>query len=172
MKPCWVFPSRGPTTALFERLASGEADALILATSNHPAFRRNVLETAREQDFVLANAIHPTAAFDENVRIGGGNFIGAFCYFGAETVIGSNCYLSSRTTFEHHNQVGDGVTTGPNVATSGHVTVGDDVRFGTGVYVEPGLCIGAGATVASGEILTNNLDAGKTVKSRKIARTE
>jgi len=163
-------PVRGDIASLYDLLEGGQADAMILATSNHPAFRRGILAVAKARGFAMANAVHPTAVFDDNVRIGGGNFIGAFCYFGAETEIGSNCYLSSRTTFEHHNSIADGVTTGPNVATSGHVTIGDDVKFGAGIVVEPGLTIEPRARIASGQTITRNIAAEETVKTRKTIR--
>lgn len=159
-------PVIGRVSDLARLAGEGRADSVFVATSRNPAFRRQVAEAARTAGLRLANAVHSTAVFDAEVRIGGGNYIGPFCYLGAATRMGDMCYLSSRTTFEHHNDIGDHVTTGPNVATSGHVTIGDGVRFGAGIVVEPGLNIGAGAVIASGVSVTIDVSAGATIKGR------
>ena len=156
----------GPTANLETMAATRAVDAVIVATPNWPALNRQISAVADRWGLRLANAIHPTAHFDRNVTIGGGCYVGPFCYFGAGTSLGDHCFLSSRTTFEHHNRIGCFIATGPNVATSGQVVVGDGTRFGAGVVVEPGVVIGHGARLASGAVITTNIPSGAVVKGR------
>jgi sugar O-acyltransferase (sialic acid O-acetyltransferase NeuD family) len=154
-------------TPMLERLAGeGAVDAAICSIGGNIAARVGVHTAAERAGLRLANAIHPTAAFDDGARLGLGNFFGAFCYVGCDTSIGDNCFFSSRTTIEHHNRVGDHVTTGPNCATSGVVTIGSRVKFGAGVVVEPRLSIGAGSTIASNVAISVDIPANVVVKSR------
>lgn len=163
-------PVMGPSEALRELVRNSGIAAAICSVSTSIRFRRKVYELARELSLSLANAIHSTAAFDDGVTIGQGNYIGPFCYLGAGTKLGDYCFLSSRTTFEHHNVVGNGVTTGPNVATSGYVTIGNHVKFGAGIVVEPSLEIGSNSVIASGCVISVDLPAETIVKSRSLAR--
>lgn len=163
-------PVLGPLAMMDELARDGTAQSVICAVSSSIPFRRQVRDLARAAGLGLANAIHPTACFDDGARIGGGNYFGAFCYVGAETVIGDNGFFSSRTTFEHHNVVGCDVTTGPNVATSGLVRIGDGVKFGAGVVVEPRVAIGDGAVLASQTAITADVPPGAVVKSGLAAK--
>ncbi|MDQ2105973.1 biotin/lipoyl-containing protein [Azospirillum isscasi] len=162
-------PVLGPVSRLESMVAAGEVDAAICAVSSSIPFRRKIRDLARQLNLPLANAIHPTAWFDDGVVIGQGNYIGPFCYFGADARVGDNCFLSSRTTFEHHNEVGDEVTTGPNVATAGSVRVGSQVKFGTGIVVENRLSIGSGSIIASHVAITCDVPEGSVVK-RQVGR--
>ena len=159
-------PVIGRVADIHRLAGEGRADSIIVATSRNPSFRWRVADAARAAGLALANAVHPKAVFDAGAAMGGGDYVGPFCYLGAATRIGDMCHLSSRTTFEHHNRVGSGVTTGPNVATSGEVTIGDNVRFGAGIAIEPGLRIGDGAVIASGVAVTADVPANAIMKGR------
>lgn len=156
----------GPLALMADLARADKLDAVICTTPTSIDFRRKVHALGLRAGVRLANAIHPAARFDRGVRIGGGNFFGAFCYVGAETTVGHYGFFSSGTTFEHHNRVGDGVTTGPGVVTSGRVTIGNHVKFGTGIHVESNLTIGDDVTVASGVAITADIAAGSVVKAR------
>lgn len=149
---------------------NGQVDSVICSAGGSIPFRRRVRQLAKKFGLPLANVIHPTVWFDDGVRIGQGNYFGAFCYIGADTVIGDNCFFSSGTTIEHHNRIGDEVTTGPDVATSGVVEVGNGVKFGTGVVVENRLKIGADSVIASNVAITMDIPARTVVKGRSSLR--
>ena len=132
-------------------------DSVICSVSTSIKFREIVFKDATVLNLKLANVIHPSANFDDDVRIGSGNYIGANCYFGNSASIGNSCFISSGCIFEHHNRIGNGVTTGPQVVTSGNVVVGDGVKFGTGIYVEPNIKIGDKAVISSGSYITQHV---------------
>ncbi len=160
----------GPLSVLADLKSEGRADSVICSVSSSIPFRRKVRGLAKHLDIRLANAIHPTAHFDEGVKLGDGNYIGPFCYIGAETTIGDNCFFSSRTTIEHHNVVGNEVTTGPNVATSGSCIIGNGVKFAAGIVVENRISIGEDTVIASGVAITTNIPRASVVKSRAAPR--
>jgi sugar O-acyltransferase (sialic acid O-acetyltransferase NeuD family) len=160
----------GPVAMLFDLAREGRADSAICTTPTSIPFRARVHQMTREAGLRGANVIHPTAVFDAGVTIGEGNFIGALCFFGAETQLGDYCFISSRTTFEHHNKIGDGITTGPTVSTAGLVTLGNHIRFGGHVLVEPNVTIGDGAIIASGAIVTADVAAAAIIRQRVAPR--
>ena len=132
-------------------------DSIVCSVSTSIKFRKLIFNEATTLNLKLANVIHPTACFDDDVRIGSGNYIGANCYFGNSTIIGDSCFISSGCIFEHHNRIGNTVTTGPQVVTSGNVLIGDEVKFGTGIYIEPNVKIGDKAVISSGSIITQHI---------------
>ncbi len=166
-KHAWVIrgiPVLGPLEHMNGLAAENKADSVLCTTPTAISFRQKVAVMARAAGLRLATAIHASAIISETASIAPGSVIGALCYIGPETILGENCFLSSRTTFEHHNQIGSWVTTGPNVATSGLVVVGSGVRFGSGIVVEPKVTIGDNATVASGSVVTNDIPAYAILK--------
>ena len=84
----------GPVGMLRDLKSAGRADSMICAVSGSISFRRKVRSLAKYFDIRLVNAIHPTVHFDEGVVLGNGNYFGPFCYVGAETTIGDNCFFS------------------------------------------------------------------------------
>jgi sugar O-acyltransferase (sialic acid O-acetyltransferase NeuD family) len=134
-----------------------EVESVICSVSTSIKFRKAIFKEARKLNLRLANAIHASVNFDDDVLIGSGNYIGANCYFGNATSLGDYCFISSGCIFEHHNVLGSGITTGPHVVTSGSVTIGDEVRFGTGIYLEPNLKIGNQSVISSGSCITDHV---------------
>ena len=145
-------------------------DSVICSVSTSIDFRRRVFEECNRLGIEMANAIHPSAVFDDDVVIGKGNFIGANCYFGNSVTIGNYSFISSGCIFEHHNVLGDGLSTGPSVSTSGSVTFGSNVRIGTGVYFEPNLKIGDHVVVSSGSCVVSHVPDDKVVLTEYAQR--
>ena len=143
-----------PVVGTFDRAAQlfsdGAVDAAVIAISTSVPARTRLRERCAEVGLPLANAIDPTARIARGVTMGVGNVVCAFCHFGVETVLGDNNFISAYNSFDHHNVLGNDISTGPGVMTSGLVTIGDRSRLGTGIFVEPHVEIGAGAQIASG----------------------
>mgnify|MGYP006261405919 FL=1 len=76
-------------------------------------------------------------------------------------------FISSNSTIEHHNLIGKGFCCGPGFSTSGIVQIGDFVRTGINVGVEPFLKIGNEVVIASGAIITKNIEDKTIVKLNK-----
>src|SRR5262249_483989 len=116
----------------------------------------------------LANAIDPTVRIAAGVTFGKGNVVCAFCHFGVGTVVGDNNFLSAYNSYDHHNRLGSGISTGPACMTSGLVVLGNRVRLGTGIYVEPYVELGDDVQVASGSVIVTSVSAGHVVKRRVV----
>src|SRR6185437_7455148 len=111
---------------------------------------------------------YPSGRITRGVRMGLGNVICANCHFGAGTVIGADNFISAYNSYDHHNELGNDISTGPGVMTSVLVQRGDRCRFGTGVFVEPHVHIGAGAQIASGAVIVGSIPADHAVKTKVI----
>ena len=138
----------------------------ILTVGSSPTFRCRVAKVFSKLNIVLETLIHPTAIIGANVDIGAGTLIFGHVHIGTGSVIGEVSFISSNSSIEHHNKIGDGFCTGPNLNTSGGVTIGREVRFGMNIGIEPGVVVGHGCVVASGSVLTRDLADGSVLKSR------
>jgi acetyltransferase-like isoleucine patch superfamily enzyme len=161
-----------PVVGSFEQLVSlfgkGAFDAAIIAISTSVPARARLREALAANGIPLANAIDPTARIAGGVTFGTGNVVCAFCHFGVGTVVGDNNFFSAFNSYDHHNQLGSDISTGPACVTSGLVVVGNRVRLGTGIYVEPHVKIGDDVQVASGSVIVASVPAGHAVKRRAV----
>jgi acetyltransferase-like isoleucine patch superfamily enzyme len=161
-------PVVGGSADLERLFARGRYDAAVITISTSVAVRARLRELCRAGGIPLSNAIDPTARIPPDVALGDGNVICAFCHFGAGARIGDNNFLSAYNSFDHHNELGSDISTGPGCMASGLVRIEDGVRMGTGVFIEPHVTIGAGALIASGAVLRSSVPAGHAVKTRVV----
>ena len=161
-----------PVVGGFEQLVTlfgkGAFDAAIIAISTSVPARARLRKALEANGIPLANAIDPTTRIAVDVTFGTGNVVCAFCHFGVGTVVGHNNFLSAFNSYDHHNQLGSDISTGPGCMTSGLVVLGDQVRLGTGIYVEPHVEIGDDAQIASGSVIVTSVPAGHAVKRRAV----
>jgi acetyltransferase-like isoleucine patch superfamily enzyme len=172
----WGSEIRGvPVVGGSERVASlhaaGGFDAVVVAISTSVDARARLRGLCAESGVPLANVIDPRVKLATGVTIGTGNVICAYCHFGTETRIGDNNFISAYNSYDHHNVLGNDISTGPGCMTSGEVTLEDRVRLGTGVFVEPKLVLGEGALVASGAIIVHSVPAHHAVKTKVVTTT-
>lgn len=110
------------------------------------------------------NLVHPSVIIGQGVKIGAGNIILPMCHIGPEAQIGNDCFLTAKTSIEHHNIIGSHCTFGPGVMFSGSVEVGDCVKLAAGIYAEPLVKIGHNCLIASGVILNKNVPDNTIVR--------
>ncbi|MGA2010807.1 MAG: biotin/lipoyl-containing protein [Solirubrobacteraceae bacterium] len=151
-----------------ELFTAGGFDAAIIAISTSVPARTRLRELCRDAGIPLANAIDPTARICQDVRMGQGNVICANCHLGVATVLGDNNFLSAYNSFDHHNELGSDISTGPGCMTSGLVKLQDRCRLGTGIFIEPYVTIGAGSLVASGAVIVGSVPPDHVVKTRIV----
>jgi UDP-2-acetamido-3-amino-2,3-dideoxy-glucuronate N-acetyltransferase len=115
--------------------------------------------------------IHPTAAIDDNVKIGGGTKIWHFCHVLSRSAVGENCVLGQNVTVGPDVTIGNGCKIQNNVSVYSGVTLEDDVFCGPSMVftnvltprafinrkneflptlVKKGASIGANATIVCG----------------------
>lgn len=138
---------------------NGMFDEIVNTVSTSIVFRKKVFLALSAAGVPFANLVHPSAYMGFNNRMGQGNVIFAHVSMGPCTQIGNDNFISAKCNLEHHNMLGNHCTFGPGVMTSGSVIIGDEVKFGTGVFVEPNLAIGSKSIIASGCIISRDVDA-------------
>jgi acetyltransferase-like isoleucine patch superfamily enzyme len=161
-------PVVGGSAELERLFTRGTYDAAVITISTSVAVRARLRDLCRAGGIPLSNAIDPTARIPADVVLGDGNVICAFCHLGAGARIGDNNFLSAYNSFDHHNELGSDISTGPGCMASGLVRIEDRVRMGTGVFIEPHVTVGAGALIASGAVLRSSVPAGHAVKTRVV----
>jgi acetyltransferase-like isoleucine patch superfamily enzyme len=140
-------------------------DEIIISFSGNIEARSSIFNQLIEADVEIGNVIHSTAVISENVVLGVGNLIFANVRIGPFSIIGHNNVISANCSIEHNNVLGDGNTFGPAVVFSGSCIIGNMNRFGTMIGVEPLVKIGSKSVIASGLILSRNVDNNKLVRS-------
>ena len=154
----------GETQMVYKLWEEKFFDKVIISFSGNMKQRAKLYQEVSSKGIPFTNAIDQSARIHHNVRIGEGNVVFANCRFGTCAIIGNNNVISSYTSLEHHNVLGDHCTFGPGVMTSGTVRIGDRVMFGTGIFVEPRLEIGSDAIISSGSVITINVPENTIVK--------
>jgi acetyltransferase-like isoleucine patch superfamily enzyme len=148
--------------------SEGRLDAAVIAISTSVPARTKLRQRCQMAGLPLANVIDPSVRVLSGVRMGEGNVICANCHIGVETVIGDNNFLSAYNSFDHHNELGSDISTGPGCMTSGLVRLGDRCRLGTGIFIEPHVVVGDGVQIASGAIIVGSIPANHAVKTKTI----
>jgi hypothetical protein len=139
-------------------------DGAIVTISTSVPARKKFRELCAALEIPLENAIDPTARICRGVEMGGGNVVCGFCHFGTETKVGDNNFFSAYNSFDHHNVIGNDISTGPGCMSSALVTFGDRVRMGTSCFFEPYIEIGAGVQIASGVVVRTSVPDDHAVK--------
>lgn len=147
------------TDKIISDYKNGEFDAVINTVSVSIGFRKKIFSALSAAGIPFANLIHPTAHIGFHNSIGQGNVIFSQVSVGPCTVIGNDNFVSAHCNLEHHNVLGDHCTFGPGVMTSGSVKIGNQVKFGTGIFIEPLLSVGDNVIIASGSIITRNIES-------------
>jgi acetyltransferase-like isoleucine patch superfamily enzyme len=164
-------PVVGGTQQLRELHTDDRFDSAVICISTSVPARRRFRQICGELGIPLTNAIDPSARIGADVELGRGNVVCAFCHFGVGTRVGDNNFLSAYNSFDHHNTLGNDISTGPGCMTSGLVSIGDRARLGTGIFVEPHVEIGEGVQVASGAVIVSSVPAEHAVKRRVATMT-
>ena len=114
--------------------------------------RVNALRIDRDRAFV--NLIHPTAV-NETATLDGNVFIDAFGFVGLEARLSPGVVLNSRTTVEHDNVIGEGVTFGTGATLCGRVEVG--AHAFVGAVVRPQIRVAAHTMIGAGAVLVSDV---------------
>lgn len=140
-------------------------DHLLFAVGD-PRLRRDLDE--RFSGRPLASLQATGAIVSEHARIGPGALIGDFTAINNAAVIGRHFQANVFAQVSHDCVIEDFVTLSPRVSCNGNVHIEMGVFVGAGAVIRNGtsarrLRIGAGATVAMGAIVVEDVPAGATV---------
>ena len=126
-------------------------------------FRVTMFHKIREQGYVFATVIHPSATIAKNVTIDEGSMVGSNATLMTGAKIGKNVIISSASLIAHHTEIED------HVLISGGVNIGADVIIkkqsiiGFSAVVASRIEVGEKALVATGAVAVKNVAAETTV---------
>lgn len=134
-------------------------EALILGFGDCAA-RLRLAELAREEGYVLATAIHPSAVVAGGVPVGAGSVISAGAVVNPGAWIGENVIVNTCASVDHDSVVEDGAHVSPGAHLAGNVRVGRGAWIGIGASVVERANIGAMSIIGAGAAVVNDIPEG------------
>ena len=107
--------------------------------------------------------IHQTARLLTNVKLGKGNFIGAYTVIGNDAVIGDYNMIQSYTIIGHDAKVGNYNRIDTHVTCVGGTVIEDDVNIHTSAVISHNVVVETGAHVGALSFVIKKVKAGTTV---------
>lgn len=151
-------PVVGDDLALANLRGQGLSELFVALGSNR--LRQKLGSRARELDFTLVNAIHPSAVISPTARIGEGVAVMAGVAINADSRIGDLAIVNTGAIVDHDCVLGAACHLGPAAALAGNVTLGERAFLGVGARAIPGVTIGADTTVGAGGVVVRDLPDG------------
>ncbi|MFC1822110.1 acetyltransferase [Thermodesulfobacteriota bacterium] len=140
-----------------ENLKSQMGAFKVLIASDNMEMRSELIARAKEEDWPLANIIHPSAVISPSIRLGQGILISSGVIIGPGATIGDHVILNSAVTVDHDSILEGNIIIAPGVHIPGHVVVKPGTFIGVGSCCVPGLTIGKNCMVGAGSVVTKNI---------------
>ena len=107
--------------------------------------------------------IHQTARLLTNVKLGKGNFIGAYTVIGNDVVVGDYNMIQSYTIIGHDAKVGNYNRIDTHVTCVGGTVIEDNVNIHTSAVISHNVVVETGAHVGALSFVIKKVKAGTTV---------
>lgn len=151
----------------FARWESQMRDIPVIVTIGNPAQRRRLVQRIAAAGGHFATGIVTSPATARDMVMGAGSFIGSLAYVGPGVTIGRHVQIQPLSFIGHDTAIGD-FTTICSARIAGWVDIGTDVFIGIGTSIVHGtaarpLCIGDGAFIAAGSVVTKSVPPGARV---------
>jgi len=156
-------PILGGLSLLRELKDAGRVDSAALGLGNLSLLHRRmeIYQEARSLGIDMIQVIHPTAFISPTALCGPGLFLGPLAVIHTGTKVGENVMVSTGSTIDHDNEIGDHVFISAGVHTAGLVKIERGVFMGPGAIVANGCIIGEESVVGAGTVVNNNIPARK-----------
>ena len=105
----------------------------------------------------MPNLISKNSSISRYSKLGIANFFNHFCFIGANSIIGNNNIINTKSLIEHDVKIGSHCHIGPNVKIGGGSSVGDNVMCGIGSIIINKIKICSNVTIGAGTIITKNI---------------
>lgn len=132
--------------------------------------RKNCMNEIIKRGGQFITLIHKTARIGSNVKIGGGNIIGAYTSIGADAVIGNYNMIQSYTVIGHDVRIGNWNRIDTHVTCVGGTVVGNEVDIYTSSVLNYGVVVEDGAHVGACSFVIRRVKAGTTVMGNPAKR--
>lgn len=162
------FPNYPPVIATIKEYVPQADDVFVSSIGG--AARRSCMEEIIRRGGEFLELIHQTARIYTNVKLGKGNFIGAYTVIGNDAVVGDYNMIQSYTVIGHDAKIGNWNRIDTHVTCVGGIVVEDDVNIHTGAVISHKVTVEAGAHVGACSFVIRKVKAGTTVMGNPAKR--
>lgn len=155
------FPNYPPVIDTIRDYQPKEDDVFVSSIGG--ASRKACMEEIIRRGGEFTELIHQTARLLTNVKLGKGNFIGAYTVIGNDVVIGDYNMIQSYTIIGHDSKVGNYNRIDTHVTCVGGIVIEDDVNIHTSAVISHNVVVETGAHVGALSFVIKNVKAGTTV---------
>lgn len=155
------FPNYPPVIDTIRYYQPQEDDVFV--SSMGGASRRPCIDEIIRRGGEFLDLIHKTARLLTNVKLGKGNFIGAYTVIGNDVVIGDYNMIQSYTIIGHDAKVGNYNRIDTHVTCVGGVVIEDDVNIHTSAVISHNVVVETGAHVGALSFVIKKVKSGTTV---------
>ncbi len=162
------FPNYPPLIGTIKDYMPVEDDVFVSSIGG--AARRPCMEEVISRGGEFMELIHKTARIYTNVKLGKGNFIGAYTVIGNDAVIGDYNMIQSYTVIGHDVRIGSWNRIDTHVTCVGGIVIEDDVNIYTSAVINHKVRVESGAHVGALSFVIKNVKAGTTVMGNPAKR--
>lgn len=135
----------------------------VFVSSIGGAARRPCMEEIISRGGEFIELIHQTARIYTNVKLGKGNFIGAYSVIGNDAVIGDYNMIQSYTVIGHDAKIGNWNRIDTHVTCVGGIVIEDEVNIHTSAVISHNVRVESGSHVGALSFVIRKVKAGTTV---------
>ena len=125
--------------------------------------RRSCSESIMQKQVEFINLIHKTARLHNNVKLGIGNFVGAYSAIGNDVEIGDFNMIQSYVVIGHDVKMGNWNRIDTHVTCVGGVLIEDEIDIHTSAVINHGVVLCSKARVAALSFVIRKVLPGTTV---------
>lgn len=155
------FENYPPIIGTIENYKPQDEDVFVCSIGDK--LRKQCIEKIRSRGGEFINLIHKTARLYTNVKIGKGNFIGAYTVIGNDTQIGDFNMIQSYTVIGHDDKIGSWNRIDTHVTCVGGVVVEDHVNIHTSAVISHNVVVESEANVGACSFVIRRVKSGTTV---------
>ena len=125
--------------------------------------RTNVFNIFKEKGYSFTSVIHKSAIVSKRAKLDEGVQIMPGVIINAETHVGEDTIINTKTSIDHGCNIGNHVHIAPGCTLSGCVVIGDGVHVGTGSSIIQGIKIGKNVLVGAGSMVIDSFEDGAKI---------
>ncbi len=155
------YPDYPPVIGTIKDYIPQENDVFVSSIGG--ASRRACMESVISRGGAFMNLIHSTARIRKNVRLGTGNFIGAYVAISNDTEIGDYNMIQTYTVIGHDSKIGNWNRIDTHVVCVGGIVIEDETVIHTSAVISHNVTVETGAHVGALSFVIRKVRAGTTV---------
>lgn len=162
------YPDYPPVIGTIKDYIPRENDVFVSSIGG--ASRRACMESVISRGGAFMNLIHSTARIRKNVRLGTGNFIGAYVAISNDTEIGDYNMIQTYTVIGHDSKIGNWNRIDTHVVCVGGIVIEDETVIHTSAVISHNVTVETGAHVGALSFVIRKVRAGTTVTGNPAKR--